>query len=79
MRYKAFKPRGNDRTVKHLRQQIDELQDSVEEVHIQRFQILTKVVQDLEDSEELESATQMLAMYNLDGERPTWFFCSMNK
>ena len=79
MKYKAFKSREKGRAVKHLSQQIDELQDSVEEAHIQRFQILTKVVQDLEDSEELESATQMLAKYNLEGERPTRFFCSMNK
>ena len=65
--------------VSNLRQQIDKLQDSEDEVHIQQFKILTKVVQDLEDSEELEMATQMLAKYNLEGERPTWFFCSMNK
>ena len=79
MKYKAFGARERDIMIRNIRQQIDEVQDSKAEVDIQRLQLLTKVVQDLEDSDGLESATQMLAKYNLEGERPTRFFSSMNK
>ena len=58
---KAFRAKEKAMTIRNLRQQIDEVQDSEDDVDIQRLQLLTKVVQDLEDSEELESATQMLA------------------
>ena len=79
MKYKAYKAREREMTIRNLRQQIDEVQDSKAEDDIQRLQLLTKAVQDLEDSDELESVTQMLAKYNLEGERPTRLFCSMNK
>ena len=79
MKYKAFRKRERNMTIRNLRQQIDKVQDSKEDDDIQRFQLLTKVVQDIEDSDEMESTTQMLAKYNLEGERPTRFFCSMNK
>ena len=79
MKYKKFKAREKDMTVRNLRQQIDEVLDSKAKVDIQRLQLLMKVVQDLEDSDEIESATHMLAKYNLEGKRPTRFFCSMNE
>ena len=65
--------------IRNLRRQIDEVQDSKDDDDVVQLQLLTKVVQDLEYSDEMESTTQMLAQYNLDGERPTQFFCSMNK
>ena len=57
MKYKAFKKREREMVIRNLRQQIDEVQDSKDSEGIVRLQLLTKVVQDLEDSNEMESAS----------------------
>ena len=44
-----------------------------------KLDVLKKVIQDVEDSDNMEKATQLLAKYNLEGERPTRFFCAMMK
>ena len=56
---------------------MDEIQDSNKSKDVAKLQLLNKVIQDVEDSDDMEKATQMLAWYNLEGERPTRFFCAM--
>ena len=56
---------------------MDEIQDSNESEDVAKLQLLNKVIQDVEDSNDMEKAKQLLAQYNLKRERPTRFFCAM--
>ena len=59
---------------KNLKKQIDEIQDSSESDDVAKVQLLNKVIQDVEDSDDMEKAMQMLAWYNLEGEKTDMIF-----
>ena len=63
--------------MRNFKQQVDKIQDSNQSKDVAKLQLLNKVIQDVEDRDDMEKATQMLARYNLEGERPTEFFCAM--
>ena len=44
-----------------------------------RLENIKKCLDDLERKEREESALKLLAKYNIEGERPTKFFCQMTK
>ena len=55
---------------------MDEIQDSNNSDDVTKQQMHKKVIQDVEDSDDMEKAMQLLARYNLEGERPTRFCCA---
>ena len=61
-----------------LESEIDKLQNSREEKDIERVNNMKKVLQEVEDERDMLSARKYLAKNNLEGERPTKFFCMMN-
>ena len=79
MKYKALKKREKELLLNGLKVKIYKIQDLNAEVDIEKLEALKKVMQDVIDSDDMESAMQMLAKYNLEGEKPTWFFCVMMK
>ena len=57
--------------MRNLKPQVDESHDSNESKDVAKLQLLNKVIQDVEDSDDMEKAKKMFARYNLKGERPT--------
>ena len=62
-----------------LENEIDKIQNTSEEKEIRRLEWLEEELQELEDEKDKENAKRYFAKNNLEGERPTKFFCSMNK
>ena len=59
--------------------EIDSIQNSIDEKDIERVNILKEELQDIEDGKDMMNAKRYMAKNQLEGERPTKFFCSMNK
>ena len=62
-----------------IESEIDSIQNSADEKDVERVNILKEELQDLEDQKDIINARKYLAKNQLEGERPTKFFCSMNK
>ena len=67
------------RTIKELNRKIDEKVDSVKEEDIEMVNLLKQEVQDIEDERDMAIARKSFVKMQLEGERPTRFFCKINK
>ena len=65
--------------ISKLESELDRLQNSNKEEDIKRVEFLKEEVQNIKDEHELLSARRYFAKRNLESEKPTKFFCSMNK
>ena len=79
MKYQAGKEREEIKKKEEIESEIDRLQNSDKENDIERVNVLKEEVQKMEDERDMESARRFLAKYQLEGEKPTNFFCSINK
>ena len=66
-------------TIKELNKRIDEKVDSVKEEDIEMVNSLKQEVQDIEDERDMAIARKSFVKMQLEGEKPTRFFCRMNK
>ena len=55
------------------------MQNSVNRDNVERVNILKEELQRLEDQKDMMNARKYLAKKQLEGERPTKFFCNMNR
>ena len=67
------------RTIKELNRKIDEKVDSVKEEDIEMVDLLKQEVKDIEDERDMSIARKSFVKMQLEGERPTRFFCKMNR
>ena len=67
------------RKFKELNQRIDEKSDSVEPEDMEMVNLMKQEVQDIEDEREMSIARKSFIKMQLEGEKPTRFFCKMNK
>ena len=74
MKFKANNRRKEKEETDNLESEIDRLHNSQDEDDIERVNNMKKELQDIEDEREMTSAKNQL-----EGERPTRFFCSMNR
>ena len=65
--------------MKKLENEIDSMQNSVDKNEVERVTILKEELQGLEDQKDMMNARKYLAKNQLEGERPTKFFCNMNR
>ena len=79
MKYKALRRKKQNEDKDRLEIEIDKIQNSSSEEEIVKLEVLKEELQDLEDEKEKENARRYFAKNNLEGERPTKFFSSMNK
>ena len=79
MKYQANKRRKEKEKTDNLESEIDRLQNSQDEDDIERVNNMKKELQDIEDEREMTSTRKYFAKNQLEGERPTRFFCSMNR
>ena len=79
MKYEATKKRKEKERMSNLEREIDKLQKPQAEEDIKRVNNMKEELQNIEDERELISARRYFAKNQLEGERPTRFFCSMNK
>ena len=79
MKYQANKRRKEKEKTDNLESEIDRLQNSQDEDDIERVNNMKKELQDIEDEREMTSARKYFAKNQLEGKRPTRFFCSMNR
>ena len=79
MKFEATKKRKAKERMSNLVSEIDKLQNFKEEEDIKRVNNMKEELQIIEDEREMESARRYFAKSNLEGGRPTRFFCSMNK
>ena len=79
MKYEAAKKRKEKEKTSNLESEIDKLQNSQVEEDIKRVNDMKEELQNIEYERELESERRYFAKNNLEGERPTRIFCSMNK
>ena len=79
MKYEALKRKRKNEDKDKLENEIDKIQNTSEEEEIKRLETLKEELQELEDEKDKENARIYFAKNNLEGERPTKFFCSMNK
>ena len=57
----------------------DKIKNSASEEDKTRLDVLKKELQRIDEERDLVSARRYFAKHSLEGERPTKFFCSMNK
>ena len=79
MKYEAMKRKKSREKIDNLQREIDKIQNSPKEEDRARVENLKEKLQKVEDECEKEKARRYFAKINLEGERPTKFFCSMNK
>ena len=79
MKYEAAKNRKNNGRKLEIEGEIDIIQNSQAEKDRIRVDTLKDELQKLEDTREEENARRYFAKNNLEGERPTKFFCSLSK
>ena len=69
-----------DKKIKdNLKHKIYEIQDSLDEDDAEKLLDLKKCLNNLERKEEEWAALETMARYNLEREKPTKFFCKLNK
>ena len=79
MKYHANKKRMEKEKTDLLESKIDKLQNSQEEEDIERVNNMKKELQEIEDEKDMTNAKRYFVKNQLEGERPTRFFCSMNR
>ena len=79
MKYQAGERRKEKEKMRKLESEIDSIQNSMEKDKVERVNILKEELQELEDQKDMMDARRYLAKNQLEGERPTRFFCSMNR
>ena len=79
MKYQAGERRKEKEKMEKIESEIDSIQNSTNEKDVERVNILKEELQELEDQKDIMNARKYLAKNQLEGERPTKFFCSMNK
>ena len=79
MKYTANKRKEEKSIKRSLQAKIDEIQDSVDIDDGDKLKHFRKYLDDLKIREQEDSALKLLAKYNIEGERPTKFFCQMTK
>ena len=62
-----------------LESEIDSQQNSVDEKDIELVNIMKEELQSVEDQKDMLSSRKYLTKNQLEGERPTKFFCAMNR
>ena len=65
--------------MRKLENEIDSIQNSIDKDDVERVNMLKEELQELEDQKDMMNARRYLAKNQLEGERPTKFFCSMNR
>ena len=79
MKYEASKKRKEKERMSNLESEIYMLQNSQAEEDIKRVNNMKEELQNIEDKREWISARRYFVKNQLEGERPTRFFCSRNK
>ena len=79
MKYEALKKKKKNEEKDKLENKIKKIQNTSDEEEIKRLETLKEELPELEDEEGKEKARRYFAKNNIEGERPTKFFCSMNK
>ena len=79
MLFAANKKREEQRIKKAMEEKVDKIQNSLEEDDIEELEILKKCISDIENKEDKSAAIKLMANYNLEGKKPTRFFCKLNK
>ena len=77
--WKLYRKRENGKQMTMIEKRIDEIQNSNKEEDIQELEKCKTELQDLVDKKDSEEARKSLSKYNLEGKRPTKFFCSLKK
>ena len=77
--YEAGKKRENGKQKARIEKRIEEIQNSNSEEDNLELEKCKTELQALLDDRDTEEARKTLAKYNLEGERPTKLFCSLNK
>ena len=65
--------------LKDLNSKIDEKADSIKDKDIEIVNVLKQEVQDVEDEREMVLTRRKFVQMQIEGERPTRFFCKMNR
>ena len=79
LRYAAEQKRKMLSTIADLNKKIDKKSNSVENEDIEEVFFLKHEVQNLEEERDMAIARKKFTQMQLEGERPTKFFCKMNK
>ena len=79
LRYAAEQKRKMLHTMADLCKKIDEKANSVREEDIEEVSFLKQEVQNLEDERDMAIARKRFTQMQLEGEKPTRYFCRMNK
>ena len=79
LKYAANQKERMLRRVKALNRKIDNKINSVEDADIEMVNSLKQEVQDIEDERDMAIARKNFVKMQLEGEKPTRFFCKMNK
>ena len=79
LRYAAEQKRKMLHTMADLCKKIDEKANSINEEDIEEVTFLKQEVQNLEDERDMAIARKRFAQMQLEGEKPTRFFCRLNK
>ena len=79
LKYAASQKERMLKKLKDLNRKIDKKADSIEVEDIEIDNCLKQKVQDLEDEREMAIARKKFVQMQIEGERPTRFFCKMNK
>ena len=79
LKYAASQKEKRLRRTKDLNDQIDKKANSLEEEDIAMVETLKQEVQELEDEHDMAIARKQFVRMQLEGEKPTRFFCKMNK
>ena len=79
MKYQAGDKKNEKEEVEKIGSEIDSIQNSIDEKDIERVNMLKEELQSIEDQKDIMNARRYLAKNQIEGERPTKFFCSMNK
>ena len=67
------------RRTRELNRRSDKKSDSVDPEDMEMVNLMKQEVQDLEDEQEMSIARKSFVKMQLEGEKPTGFFCKMNR
>ena len=79
MKFAANKKREEQRIKKVLEEKIDRIQNSLESDDLEELDTLKRCIDDIENKEDEIAVRKSMVKYNLEGEKPTYFFCKLNR
>ena len=79
MKYQAEKKKEMTRKSKMINDKIEELINSDDPDDMKKVNLLKEEAQELEDERQENTAKKYFAKLQLEGEKPSNFFCRMNK